>query len=45
MFGVVNKERISSRYSFDSSNNTTYYAVNGYVYGPNNTQNNGFHMG
>lgn len=43
MFGVVdNINRINSRFSYNQGFGTCYYATNGYVYGPNNTQNTGF---
>ena len=45
MFGVVDKvNRIKQRYSYGCGYGTTYYATNGYVYGPNNNQNSGFKL-
>ena len=46
MFGIINKKaRMNYRKSYDSNECTCYYATNGYVYGPNNTQNSGFSTG
>ena len=45
MFGVCDKvNRAKERYSYNSGYCTCYYACNGYVYGPNNTQNTGFRV-
>ena len=37
MFGIVNRNRRKERYSLGTGFGTTYYAVNGYVYGPEKT--------
>ena len=43
MFGIVDSiNRINARYSYNAGFGTCYNGSNGYVYGPNNTQNSGF---